>query len=128
MSIGILNWITYIPLMGALVIVFFIGKDKHKAIRYTATAVAVIDFFASLYLWFNFNSKATGLAMWQFRETYDWIPSLGVKYDFGIDGIALLLILLTTFMGVIGVVCSYSAIENRQKEYYVLLLLLQPGL
>jgi NADH-quinone oxidoreductase subunit M len=128
MGIGILNWVTYIPLIGALVIVFFIGKDKHKAIRYTATAVALVDFLASLYLWFNFDPKATGSHMWQFYEKYDWIPSLGVKYEFGIDGIALLLILLTTFMGVIGVVCSYSAIEHRQKEYYVLLLLLQTGM
>ena len=66
--------------------------------------------------------------LWQFRETYDWIPSLGVKYDFGIDGIAMLLIVLTTFMGIIAIVSSYSAIEHRQKEYYVLLLLLQTGM
>jgi len=128
MGIGILNWITYIPLIGALVIVFFINKEKHAAIRYTATAVAILDFLVSIYLWVNFDPKATGLGMWQFRETYSWIPSLGVHYDFGIDGIALLLVMLTTFMGIIGVVCSYSAIEHRQKEYYVLLLLLQTGM
>jgi len=128
MGIGILNWVTYIPLIGALVIVFFIGKEKAAAIRYTATAFAVLDFVVSLYLWFNFDPKATGSAMWQFRETYSWIPALGVNYDFGIDGIALLLVMLTTFMGIIGVVCSYSAIEHRQKEYYVLLLLLQTGM
>jgi NADH-quinone oxidoreductase subunit M len=128
MGIGILNWVTYIPLFGALIIVFFVGKEKHSAIRGIATAVAVLDFVVSLYLWFNFDPKATGTAMWQFRETYSWIPSLGVNYDFGIDGIALLLVMLTTFMGIIGVVCSYSAIEHRQKEYYVLLLLLQTGM
>jgi NADH-quinone oxidoreductase subunit M len=128
MGIGILNWVTYIPLIGALIIVFFVGKEKHAAIRYTATAVAVLDFIVSLYLWFNFDAKATGDAMWQFHERYAWIPSLGVKYDFGIDGIALLLVMLTTFMGIVGIVCSYSAIQHRQKEYYVLLLLLQTGM
>ena len=128
MGMGILNWVTYIPLFGALVIVFFVGKEKHGAIRGIATGVAVLDFIVSLYLWFNFDPKATGSAMWQFRETYSWIPSLGVNYDFGIDGIALLLVMLTTFMGIIGIVCSYSAIEHRQKEYYVLLLLLQTGM
>jgi NADH-quinone oxidoreductase subunit M len=51
-----------------------------------------------------------------------------VNYDFGIDGIALLLILLTTFMGIIAIVSSYSAIDHRQKEYYILLLLLQTGM
>ena len=51
-----------------------------------------------------------------------------MKYDFGIDGISLLLILLTTFMGIIAVVSSYTAIDHRQKEYYILLLLLQTGM
>ncbi len=125
---GILNIVTYIPLVGAVIILFFISKENARAIRIGATVTAIVDFVVSLYLWFNFDPKATGSAMWQFRETYNWIPALGVKYDFGIDGIALLLILLTTLMGVIAVVCSYSAIQNRQKEYYVLLLLLQTGM
>ena len=51
-----------------------------------------------------------------------------MKYDFGIDGISLLLILLTTFMGIIAIVSSFTAIDHRQKEYYVLLLLLQTGM
>ena len=66
--------------------------------------------------------------MWQFRFIHSWIPSLDVKYDFGIDGISLLLILLTTFMGIIAVVSSFAAIDHRQKEYYILLLLLQTGM
>jgi NADH-quinone oxidoreductase subunit M len=125
---GILNLVTYIPLIGAIVILFFLRKENGKAIRYTATAFAVIDFIVSLYLWFNFDPHGTGTHLFQFRETYSWIPSLGVQYDFGIDGISLLLILLTTFMGIIAVVSSYSAIDHRQKEYYILLLLLQTGM
>ena len=84
---GILNIITYLPLIGALVILFFIGKEKTGAIKIMATVTAVIDFVVSLYLWFNFDAAAGGNGIWQFRETYEWIPSLGVKYDFGIDGI-----------------------------------------
>ena len=125
---GILNIVTYIPLIGALVILFFISRESGRGIRIAATATVIIDFIVSLALWFGFDPKASGAAMWQFRETYNWIPALGVKYDFGIDGIALLLIMLTTFMGIIAVVCSYTAITNRQKEYYVLLLLLQTGM
>src|SRR6185369_17026624 len=104
---GILNIVTYIPAIGAVLLLFF-RKDNPVAIRLTATAIAVIDFIASLYLWMNFDAKATGDAMWQFREKYEWIPSLHVSYDFGIDGIALLLIVLTTFMGIIAVVSSYA--------------------
>jgi len=124
---GILNIVTYIPLLGAVVLLF-LPKQSGGAIRYTATFFAVVDFIASLYLWFNFDPHGTGAHLFQFRETYSWIPSLGVQYDFGIDGISLLLILLTTFMGIIAVVSSYSAIDHRQKEYYILLLLLQTGM
>jgi len=120
---GILNIITYIPVAGAILILF-LGRNASRAIRTVATATAVVDFLASLWLWPNFDKTK----LFQFRETYEWIPSLGVKYDFGIDGIALLLILLTTFMGVVAVVSSYTAIKFREKEYYILLLLLQTGM
>src|SRR3954453_6555942 len=123
---SILNWVTYIPLIGALLILFFVREAK--TIRAAATVVALIDLAASLYLWFAFDPKASGVNIFQFRWTRPWIDALGVKYDFGIDGIALLLIVLTTFMGLIAIVSSYSAINHRQKEYYVLLLLLQTGM
>jgi NADH-quinone oxidoreductase subunit M len=123
---GILNWVTYIPLIGAVIILFFI-RDA-KTIRISATVVAVIDFLVSLYLWYGFDTKATGINIFQYRWTRLWIEAIGVKYDFGIDGISLLLIILTTFMGIVAIVSSYSAIEHRQKEYYVLLLLLQTGM
>src|SRR6266542_5509833 len=126
MDIGILNVVTYVPLLGALWILFFL--DDPKNIRYGATFFAFLDFLISLMLWWRFEPLASGDRIFQFRWTRDWIPSLGVKYDFGIDGIALLLILLTTFMGLIAIWSSFTAITNRQKEYYVLLLLLQTGM
>jgi NADH-quinone oxidoreductase subunit M len=128
MDSQILNIITYIPLAGALLILFFVNKNNSGAIRVLATATAVIDFIVSLYLWFRFNPAGEGDGLFQFRFTADWIPSLGVKYDFGVDGIAVLLILMTTFMGIIAIVSSYSAIHHREKEYYTLLLMLQTGM
>src|SRR5215211_3401011 len=120
----ILNIITYIPLAGALVILFLVNKSNARAIRIMATATAVVDFVVSLYLWINFDPNK----LWQFDFNVQWIPSLGVNYHFGVDGIAILLILLTTFMGIIAIVSSYSAIHHREKEYYVLLLMLQTGM
>jgi NADH-quinone oxidoreductase subunit M len=127
-GVPILSIITYVPLIGALFIVFFVGSENTKAIRSIATGVALLDFFLSVPLWFAFDSKASGRGLFQFRESVDWIPALGVKYSFGIDGIALLLILLTTLTGVIAIYSSYTAITYRQKEYYILLLLLQTGM
>ena len=72
-------------------------------------------------------STASG-ELFQFRESAAWIPSIGVRYDFGIDGITLLLVLLTTLLGVLAVLSSWSAIHTREKEYYVFLLLLETGM
>src|SRR5262245_58492114 len=120
--IPILSITTYIPLIGALAIVFLISKERTGTIKAFATFIAILDFVVSLPLWWAFDRGKDG---YQFVEKAEWIPSLGVSYHFGIDGISLVLILLTTLMGVIAVVCSYTAIADRQKEYYVLLLLLQ---
>src|SRR6266511_4122283 len=117
-----LSIITYVPLAGALVLVFLFPKDRPGPIKYFATLVAGLDFVISLPLWFVFQRGKPG---YQFEERVSWIPSLGVDYRFGIDGISLVLILLTTFIGFIAVYSSYTAIKERQKEYYVLLLLLQ---
>jgi len=124
----ILSLITYIPLVGALFIVFFINRDNARAIKTAATVIAAIDFILSIPLWLYFDPKKVGVANFQFKESWHWIPSLGVDYTFGIDGISLLLILLTTLTGLIAVYSSFSAIDHRQKEYYVLLLLLQTGM
>src|SRR5262245_29998112 len=118
----ILSIVTYIPLIGALAIVFLVPREKTGTIKTLATLIALLDFVVSLPLWFAFDRTAPG---YQFVERASWIPSLGVDYHFGIDGISLVLILLTTLIGVIAVACSYTAIGDRQKEYYVLLLLLQ---
>ena len=121
-SLPILSIITYIPLAGALLIVFLVPKEKTGTIKAIATAVAALDFVVSLPLWWMFDRGRDG---YQFVEKASWIPSLGVSYHFGIDGISLVLILLTTLVGLIAIYSSYSAISDRQKEYYVLLLLLQ---
>ena len=64
----------------------------------------------------------------RFRETANWIPSIGAKYSLGIDGISLLLVMLTTLLGMIAILSSWTAINTRTKEYYILLLLLQTGM
>ena len=122
----ILSIICYVPLAGALVIMFAMKNDQGPAIRKFATGVAFVDFLISLPLWFAFDRNG---ALFQFVEgPYKWIDSIGVHYHFGIDGIALLLVLLTTLLGVLAFLSSWSAIHEREKEYYIFLLLLQTGM
>jgi NADH-quinone oxidoreductase subunit M len=127
-GIPILSIITYLPLAGAIILMFAFNKENGRAIKRFALGVAIVDFLLSIPLWLYFDPHATGTKMFQFVEKSEWIPSLGVSYSFGIDGIALLLILLTTLTGVIAIYSSFAAIEHRQKEYYILLLMLQTGM
>jgi len=121
----LLNAICYLPLVGALIIIFFMNKEKTKAIKYFATVVAGLDLVLSIPLWFLYDPAGSAF---QFATRFDWIPSVGVQYIFGVDGFSILLILLTTLLGFISVYSSYTAISERQKEYYVFLLLLQVGM
>jgi len=124
-DVPILSIICYLPLLGIVPILWM--RDGQKIARF-ATAVAFIDFLISIPLWFAFDRAGAGPNLFQFRESATWIESIGVRYEFGIDGIALLLVLLTTLLGVLAFLSSWSAIQNRQKEYYVFMLLLQTGM
>src|SRR4030042_7005277 len=121
-GIPLLSIICYIPLLGAIILLFF--KDATK-IKIFANAVTLIDFLVSLLLIPYF--KSAPLAM-QFVEKAPWIPSFGREYFLGIDGISLLLILLTTLLTFISVLSSWSAITERVKEYYIFFLLLGTGM
>ena len=124
-NMPLLTLITFLPAAGAVIIMLFMKKEQTKAIKGFATAVAVLDFLISLPLWFNFDQSEAGF---QFVEKVSWIPTIGVSYFVGIDGISVLLVLLTTLTMIVGVVCSFTAIEEREKEYYVCLLLLATGM
>ncbi len=121
----LLNLICYLPLAGALLMMAFINKENSTGIKTWATLVAGLDFVISIPLWFLY--KPDGVEF-QFATQFDWIPSVGVQYLFGVDGFSVLLILLTTLLGFIAVYSSFTAITERKKEYYISLLLLQTGM
>src|ERR1700759_3609158 len=120
----LLSIILITPLAGLLVLLFLPSKSANL-IRAWANLAALAGFLVSLPLVFRFQ---TGRPGFQFEERADWIPALGAHYHLGIDGINLLLVVLTTLMGCIAMVCSWSAIQDRLKEYYAMFLLLQTGM
>jgi NADH-quinone oxidoreductase subunit M len=124
-DIPILSLVCYLPLAGALLVVFAMRREQGALIRRFATGVLFLDFLASLPLWFAFRRDGD---LFQFTENLRWIDSIGVSYRMGIDGIALLLVLLTTLLGFLAALSSWNAIRDREKEYYVFLLLLQTGM
>jgi NADH-quinone oxidoreductase subunit M len=123
-GIPLLSIITYTPLLGA-VILLLLPKGQDNLVRWIANAFGLIGFIVSLPLWYAFKLDAPGF---QFEETFSWIPTIGVSYHFGVDGVSALLILLTTLLGFIAILCSWNAIHERVRQYYVFLLLLQVGM
>jgi NADH-quinone oxidoreductase subunit M len=119
-----LSLILFTPLAGALILLF-VNRQNDNAIRWIANVVAFIGFAISIPLWFWINPQA---ADYQFVERLPWIPSVGAEYFLGVDGFSTLLILLTTMMGFIAVLSSWTAITERVKEYYIFLLILQTGM
>jgi len=120
----LLSIVLLTPLAGLALLLFIPSKSK-DFIRVWANLVAFAGFLISLPLVSRFQVGRPGF---QFEESFDWIPTLGAHYHIGIDGISLLLIILTTLMGFIAMLCSWSAIQDRLKEYYAMFLLLQVGM
>jgi len=117
----IVSIITWLPAVGAVVILALLRKGQADLIKRVATALFALDFLASLWL-FKYDSTIGGM---QFLEDHQWIPVIGARYQMGVDGVSVLLITLTTVLGVIAALSSWNYIRKREKEYYVLLLLLQ---
>jgi NADH-quinone oxidoreductase subunit M len=120
----ILSVITYLPLMGSVVICF-INSKRHDLIRWVAFLTAVVTFVFSLPLYFMFDSKTWQM---QFVEHIPWISEFGISYHMGIDGISILLILLTTFLSALAILSTWSAVTERVKGYMVSLLFLETGM
>ncbi len=120
----LLSLILFTPLAGAAVLLL-LPKTAEAAIRWAANLFAVGGFLVSVPLWFRLDQST---ASFQFVERLPWIPSIGAEYFLGVDGLGALLVLLTTLMGAIAVLASWTAITERVKEYYVFLLLLQTGM
>jgi NADH-quinone oxidoreductase subunit M len=119
-----LSYVLFTPLAGLLVLLLIPGRHKNL-IRVWANLAAFAGFLVSLPLVSRFDKTASSF---QFVERASWIPTLGVQYLIGIDGISLLLVMLTTVVGFLAILSSWTAIDDRVKEYYAMFLLLQTGM
>ena len=122
----ILTIVLLTPLAGLVPMLFIPGENKN-AIRWWGNIVTFAGFLVSLPLVFWFRTGDTA-PQFQFIEQVDWIPSIGARYFLGIDGISFLMMMLTTVLGFLSVLSSWSAIQERTKEYYSMFLLLQTGM
>jgi NADH-quinone oxidoreductase subunit M len=120
----LLSVITFLPVLGSAALLV-LRADDHVWIRRLALATTLATFGISLLLLRGFNPQEAGF---QFREHYEWIQSPPIFYHLGVDGISLWLVLLTTFITPICVLCSWESIRTRLKEFFLMLLVLETGM
>ena len=122
--IPLLSLITFLP-GAAGIALLFVPRRSTGVLRLVSLAVTVLTFACSLPLYFGFDADALG---YQFEENRRWMPTLGVAYHVGIDGISLLLVLLTTFLMPLALVSAWGSVEDRFKEFTATMLLLETGM
>jgi NADH-quinone oxidoreductase subunit M len=118
-----LTFLTFLPLMGA-VIVALLPRQSENAIKQTSLAFAVADFILSLELYNRFDDTTHKM---QFEYSVPWIQEWGIGYHVGIDGISLLLFILTTFLTALSILASWE-IKKYVKEYMIAMLALGTGM
>ena len=120
----LLSIVTFLPAVGA-VLVLLLPRREEGLTKQATLAITIATFVVSLPLFFRFDR---GSADYQFVEIKSWIPSLGVSYHVGVDGISVLLVLLTTFLMPLVILSSWHSVESRWKEFAITMLLLETGM
>ena len=128
-GLPLLSIVIWLPLAGAALLLLIGNRDGQRddLIRKLAFAVSVLTFGASIALWAGFDASVQG-EEFQFVERLAWIPAFGIEYYLGIDGISLLLIVLTTFLTPIALLSSWEGIHKKVKEFSIFMLLLETSM
>ena len=121
-----LTLLTFFPLLGVLVL-FFIPSDRKDVLRWTTLITTLITFAISILVLTMFNASNPDL---QLEARYNWIQVAGwnIQYYLAVDGLSILLVLLTTFLTPISILSTWTSIEERVKDFMIFFLLLEVGM
>ncbi len=126
---SLVTLVLILPLIGFFLILFFQREEDAENIKWTAFITSLITFIASLLLWVGFDSTQQGL---QFVTRWTWLEQYGISFYVGVDGLSLLMIILTTFIFPLAILSSFRAHifeeRGRQKLYYLFMLLMQSAM
>lgn len=124
MVIDLLTFVTFFPLVG-VGLLLIVPSDRHDTIRGVALITSIVTMLGSFFVAYFFDPVSSGM---QFETNIPWITGLGISYHLGIDGISLLLILLTTILTVLSILASWSSITIGVKGYFISMLILTTGM
>jgi len=120
----LLTYLLLIPAASAILLLFINGK-KENAIKWFGLIISTAAFIISLIIYLNFDLSKSDF---QFVHKFQWIEKLNINYKVGIDGLSLLLLMLTTFLTPITLLSSWSAINKKVKEFTFFMLMLEAGM
>jgi NADH-quinone oxidoreductase subunit M len=120
----LLTVVTFLPIIGALFILMIRGQEQEVARNAKSVALLTsgVTFLVSLAIYFNFDATT---ANFQFVEKVAWMPSLGINYHMGVDGISVWFVLLATFLTPLCILSSWDAVQKRVKEYMLAFMILE---
>ena len=125
----LLSLIVFLPLAGALLVLLAGGRgdrpDREPLVRNIALVASLVTFAATLYLWAQFDPSS---AAYQFEERYAWMPHFGIQYYIGIDGISLLLVVLTAFLTPLALLSSWESVHKGVKGFSFFILALETAM
>ena len=126
MSFPILTSLIALPIVGSLVLLFVRDDEQHEGLlRHAALVVSLLVFAETLLLWAQFDPAS---ADFQFVERHAWIPSFGIGYAVGVDGISLLLLVLTGLLTPLALLSSWTSVHKRTRAFSVFVLLLESAM
>ena len=119
----VLNVVLFLPLIGAAAVM--LARRSDSAARWTGVVFSLLTFILSLELFFGYDANNPAM---QFVEKVSWIPALNVSYHVGLDGISMLLVVLTTFITPIVLISSWRSITKNVPLYIAMMLILQTAM
>jgi len=127
MSFPLLTAIVFLPLAGAVLLLLVGGRDGERddLVRWLALGVSLAVFLLTLVLWAGFDPAS---AEYQFEESYAWIPRFGISYDVGVDGISLLLVVLTGFLTPLALLGSWGSVTKKVAVFSFFMLALESAM
>ena len=124
-----LSVIVFLPLLGAILVLLAGGRgdrpDRDPIVRMLALGVSLVTFAATLVVWWRFDPS---LAEYQFVERHAWIPAFGIRYLIGVDGISLMLLVLTGFLTPLALLSSWESVHKSTKLFSFFLLALESSM
>ncbi len=120
-----LTSLVVLPTIGGILALLLGRRGKDGLVRQLALGVSLVAFAISLLVWWQFDPTS---AAYQFVERHPWLPDFGISYHVGVDGISLLLVVLTTFLTPVALLCSWESVDERVGEFSFFMLTLEAAM